>query len=134
MRALILIPLLLLSGCAGMASLTESSTLQTLFVFGTMKAIEGSDDPQAKAGRIKALAEDVDAIAATGNIRSELVQRLIDEATAGSALTPADLYLIGQVTPLSAEFAGEDGVIVGERLDALRAFLADIIAATGPYL
>lgn len=113
--------------------MSETNTVEVLFVYGTMKAIEESDNPQEKAERIQRIAQDIDEIAATGNIRAELVQRLIEEATEDSDLTPADLYLIGQVAPISEVFAGEDGYIVGDRLALLREFLADVIAATELY-
>lgn len=122
---------LLLTGCA--STFEKTDTIEVLFVYGTMKAIEKADDPQAKAARIQKIAQDVDDLAATGNIRAELVQRLIDTAIEDSDLTPSDLYLVGQVTPLSAEFAGEDGFITGTKLEALRRFLADVIAATELY-
>lgn len=136
----ILIPALLLiclTGCASTSpsldGLRQSAAIETLFVYGTLKAIEQASEPAEKAERIRAIAQDLLELTEGESIRSEIVQRLIDEALEGRNLSPADRYLVHQITPLAASYAGADGLIVGERLEALRGFLGDVIEATRLY-
>lgn len=135
-----LIPALLLiclTGCANTSpsldGLRQSGSLEVLTTYAALKAIEQADNPSEKAGRIRAIAQDILALTEGENIRSEIVQRLIDEALEGRNLSPADRYLIHQIAPLAASYAGADGLIVGERLEALRGFLGDVIEATRLY-
>jgi len=113
--------------------LGESSSLEILVTYGALKAIEKSDDPTAKAARIQSVAEEFLTIAQSESVRSSLLGELLQEIVAERNLTPADMYLVSQVDPLIEFYAGEDGLIVGERKEALIAFLEDIIQATSLY-
>lgn len=135
LSALILLGCLI--GCASTSpsldGLRQSGSTEVLFTYGVLKAIEQASDPVAKAQRIRAIATDILALTEDGSIRSEIVERLIEEALEGRSLSPADVYLVHQITPLAAAYAGPDGIIVGERLEALRGFLGDLIGATRLY-
>jgi len=140
MRKLILIPLmsalLFGAGCSSNPTLTglrDSAAIETLFVYGTLKAIEKASEPVAKAGRIRDVARQFQEAAAAESVRSALLAELLQEVVAERDLSAADRYLVSQVDPLITHFAGEDGYIVGERKAALVAFLEEVIRATSFY-
>lgn len=130
MRLSILILMLCVAGCASMKS---SSSLEVLFTYGTLRAIEQADQPAEKAARIQGYAREILALTDAESVRAEVLERLIQEAIASRDLSPADQYLVGQIVPLADFYAGEDGLIVGERKEALVAFLNDLIGATQLY-
>ncbi len=120
-------------GCASTSNIKDSPATETLFVYGVLKAIEQAQEPVEKARRIRAIARDIQALAASESVRGAVLERLIQEAVAERNLSPADLYLVSQVVPLTELYAGEDGVITGERKEALLLFLDKLIGATALY-
>lgn len=131
MKKYLAILLLAFSGCGMIESKPVESGLELLFVYGTMKAIEDAPDPQMKAERIRVIASNVKVLLQGGDVHVSALQLLVDESLSGD-LTPADLYLIGQVTILAGQFTDADGII----RDVLGAekFLDDVIAVTEVYL
>lgn len=115
-------------------TVVESQALETLTVYGALKAIEKASEPVEKARRIRDVVVQVKSALDSESVRGAVLERLVQELVAGRDLSPADRYLVSKTAPILNKYVGDDGFIVGEKKAALQEFLNDLISATQFYV